>query len=140
MTLNRPARGPLLPRGKVRPLLSGAEGMRARLMRERARDLRKNPTEAERFLWQHIRRRQLGGFRFRRQHTIGPYIVDFYCFEERVAVEVDGGQHSGQAAYDAERTSFLESEGVRVLRFWNNQVLAEIESVKHVILEVLASG
>ncbi len=109
-------------------------------MRARARDLRKNPTEAERILWQHVRRRQLGGFRFRRQHAIGPYIVDFYCFEERVAIEVDGGQHSRQAAYDAERTSFLESEGVRVLRFWNNQVLGEVEAVKHVILEVLAPG
>ncbi len=109
-------------------------------MRERARDLRKNPTEAERLLWQHLRRRQLGGFRFRRQHAIGPNILDFYCFEERVAIEVDGGQHSRQAAYDAERTSFLESEGVHVLRFWNNQVLGEVEAVKHVILEVLASG
>ena len=114
--------------------------MGARPMRERARDLRKNPTEAERVLWQHLRRRQLGGFRFRRQHTIGPYIVDFYCFEERVAIEVDGGQHSRRAAYDAERTSLLESEGVRVLRFWNNQVLGEVEAVKHMILEVLASG
>ena len=75
-------------------------------MRERARNLRKNPTEAERFLWQHIRRRQLGGFRFRRQYAIGLYIVDFYCLEERVAIEVDGGQHNGQAAYDAERTCF----------------------------------
>ncbi len=92
-------------------------------MRERARGLRKNPTEAERLIWQHLWRRQLGGFRFRRQHAIGPYIVDFYCFEERVAIEVDGGQHSRQAAYDAGRASFLESEGVRVVRFWNNQVL-----------------
>ena len=74
-----------------------------------------------------------------RQHAIGPYIVDFYCFEERVAIEVDGGQHSSQTADDAERTSLLESEGVRILRFWNNQVLGEIEAVKHVILEVLAS-
>ena len=109
-------------------------------MRERARDLRKNPTEAEGLLWQNLRRRQLGGFRFGRQHAIGPYIVDFYCFEERVAIEVDGGQHSGQAAYDAGRTSFLESEGLRVLRFWNNQVLGEVEAVKHMILEVLASA
>ena len=92
-------------------------------MRERARDLRKNPTEAERFLWQHIRRRQLGGFRFRRQYAIGLYIVNFYCLEELVAIEVVGGQHNGQAAYDAERTSFFKSEGVRVLRFWNNQLL-----------------
>ena len=113
--------------------------MGARPVRERARDLRKNPTEAERFLWRHLRRRQLGGFRFRRQHAIGPYILDFYCFEERVAIEVDGGQHTSQGAYDSERTSFLESEGVRVLRFWNNQVLGEIEAVKHVILEGLAS-
>ncbi len=109
-------------------------------MRERARDLRKNPTEAERLLWQHLRRRQLGGFRFRRQYAIGHYIVDFYCFEERVAIEVDGGQHSRQGAYDAKRTSFLESQGVRVLRFWNNQVLGEVEPVKHVILEVLVPG
>ena len=109
-------------------------------MRERARDLRKNPTEAARFLWQHIWRRRLGGFRFRRQYVIGLYIVDFYCLEERVAIEVDGGQHNGQAAYDAERTSFFKSEGVRVLRFWNNQLLGEVEAVKHVIPEVLAPG
>ncbi len=109
-------------------------------MRERARDLRKNPTEAERFLWQHIRRRRLGGFRFRRRYAIGRYIVDSYCLEERVAIEVDGGQHNGQAAYDAERTSFFKSEGARVLRFWNYRLLGEVEAVKHMILEVLAPG
>ena len=86
-------------------------------MRDRARELRKTPTEAERLLWKYLRRRQLIGHRFRRQYPIGSYIVDFFCFEERLAIELDGGHHSQQTEYDTERTAFLESEGVRVLRF-----------------------
>ena len=106
-------------------------------MRDRARELRKAPTEAERLLWKYLRRRQLNGHRFRRQHPIGPHVVDLYCFESRLAIELDGGQHSEQTEYDAERTGFLESEGVRVLRFWNNEVLGDVEAVQHVIMEAL---
>ncbi len=108
-------------------------------MRDRASELRKTPTEAERLLWKYLRRRQLDGHRFRRQHPIGPYVVDLYCFEARLAIELDGGQHSEQTERDAERTAFLESEGVRVLRFWNSEVLGDIEAVQHVIMEALGS-
>ena len=104
---------------------------------ERARQLRKNQTDAEKSLWQHLRRRQIDGWRFRRQHPIGNYIVDFFCFEKGLVVEIDGGQHSEQVDYDEERTKWLESQGYRVLRFWNNEVLREIEAVKQVIWEEL---
>jgi len=103
----------------------------------KARKLRKNPTEAELKLWKHLRLRQLGGYKFRRQHSVGPYIVDFACLEKKLIVEVDGGQHSVKVDYDTERMAWLESQGFRVLRFWNNEVLKEIEVVKEAIAEVL---
>jgi very-short-patch-repair endonuclease len=84
---------------------------------QNARALRKQPTDAEQRLWFQLRRRQLHGVKFRRQQPIGPYIVDFICFERRIIVEVDGGQHAEQAAYDAKRTRFLEQQGYCVLRF-----------------------
>jgi very-short-patch-repair endonuclease len=105
--------------------------------RSRANELRNNPTEAERFLWQHLRRRQLGGHKFRRQQPPGDYIVDFVCFEKRLVVEVDGGQHSSQLAYDEQRTTWLEQQGFRVLRFWNHEVLQGIEAVKEAIWQAL---
>ncbi|HLE24519.1 MAG TPA: endonuclease domain-containing protein [Thermodesulfobacteriota bacterium] len=101
------------------------------------RDSRKNPTEAERKLWQHFRLRQLGGYKFRMQQPLGPYIVDFVCLEKKLILEVDGGQHSEQLSYDTERSTWLEAQGFRVLRFWNNEVLKEIEVVKQVITEAL---
>ena len=104
-----------------------------------ARQLRKNPTEAERLLWMHLRYRQMGGHKFRRQQPIGRYIVDFACPEKRLLIEIDGGQHSQQADYDATRTEWLESQGFRLLRFWNTQVIKETDAVKSVILEALES-
>jgi very-short-patch-repair endonuclease len=106
--------------------------------RSRAQHLRKNSTDAERMLWQHLRLRQLGGYKFRRQHPLERYIVDFICLEKRLVIEIDGGQHNVRGAYDAERTAWLESQGFRVLRFWNSQVLKEIEAVKEVIWRTLA--
>ena len=103
----------------------------------KARTLRKNLTDAERILWKHLRMRQLIGYKFRRQQPIGHYIVDFVSFESRVIVELDGGHHSMQVGYDADRTAWLEAQGYRVLRFWNNQVLEEIEAVKGEIANVL---
>lgn len=97
----------------------------------RARTLRRNATEAEAVLWRQLRNRQLDGWKFRRQQRIGPYIVDFLCPETRLIVEVDGGQHSPER--DASRTSFLEGEGYRVLRFWNNDVLGNLAGVLEVI-------
>ena len=103
----------------------------------RARSLRNNPTEAERALWKHLRLRQLEGQKFRRQQPVGRYIVDFVCFEKKLIVEVDGGQHSEQVGSDAERTARLEAQGFRVLRFWNHHVLSEIGAVMESIREAL---
>jgi very-short-patch-repair endonuclease len=99
----------------------------------KARQLRNNPTDAERHLWQHLRLRQIGRHRFRRQQPLGPYIVDFVCLEQRLVIEVDGGQHSEQVEYDNQRSVWLTAQGFRVLRFWNNEVLQEVEAVKKVI-------
>ncbi|MGH7889684.1 MAG: endonuclease domain-containing protein [Thermodesulfobacteriota bacterium] len=103
----------------------------------KARELRKNPTDAERKLWRYLR--QVCGYKFRRQQPLGPYIVDFICLEKKVIVEVDGGQHNEQVAYayDGERSAWLEAQGFRVLRFWNHEVLKEIEVIKEVIAEAL---
>ena len=105
----------------------------------RARELRNNPTEAERALWKHLRLRQLAGQKFRRQVPLGGYIVDFVCIEKRLIIEVDGGQHSETADTDAERTAWLEARGFRVLRFWNHEVLGDTEAVMGVIREALVS-
>jgi very-short-patch-repair endonuclease len=103
----------------------------------RARQLRKHPTEVEIKLWRHLRLRQIGGYKFRRQQPLGTYIVDFVCLEKKVVVELDGGQHAEQISEDAQRTAWLESQGFHVLRFWNHQVLEEMETVKAVIYQTL---
>jgi very-short-patch-repair endonuclease len=95
----------------------------------RARHLRKNQTDAERALWSHLRLRQIEGFRFRRQQSIGPYIVDFFCPEAKLIVEVDGGQHADRIEEDTERTEWLEFRGYKVVRYWNNEVLRNIDGV-----------
>jgi very-short-patch-repair endonuclease len=96
---------------------------------QRARNLRKNATDAEQHLWWSLRRQQLDGLRFRRQTPIGPYIVDFFCPGAKLIVELDGGQHSQRTDYDYDRTRWLEQRGYRVLRFWNNEALANTEGV-----------
>jgi very-short-patch-repair endonuclease len=102
--------------------------------RNRARAMRLAPTDTERRLWWHLRHRlAVPGSHFRRQVRLGHYIVDFACHQLRVAIEIDGGQHAEQVARDARRTKFLESQGYRVLRFWNNEVLANIDGVLEVI-------
>jgi very-short-patch-repair endonuclease len=100
---------------------------------ERARKLRKNMTDAERALWRHLRLRQLDGHKFRRQGRIGPYIADFACLKAQIVVEVDGGQHADAHAYDSRRDDFMRGQGYRVLRFWNNDVLGNMEGVWEVI-------
>jgi adenine-specific DNA-methyltransferase len=87
----------------------------------RVRRLRQESSDAERLLWKHLRGRQLSGLKFRRQHEFGPYILDFFCAERSLAVEVDGGQHYGDetVAYDRQRTEFLSNNGMRVLRLTN---------------------
>ena len=104
---------------------------------ERARTLRKQLTDAERCLWQILRGRQLSGMKFRRQQPIGPFIADFVSFQRHLVVEVDGGQHSELELYDAARTRWLEGKGYRVLKFWNNDVLANPEGVVREILAFL---
>ena len=84
-------------------------------------------TDAERKLWQYLRAGRLGGLKFRRQHPVPPYVIDFCCVERRVLVELDGSQHSQQK--DAARTGYLEAQGWRVLRFWDNDVLQQTEAV-----------
>jgi very-short-patch-repair endonuclease len=104
---------------------------------ERARDLRANMTDAERKLWHRLRRRNLSGAYFRRQAPIGPHIADFVCFDRKLIVEVDGGQHSERIDYDEKRSVFLRGEGFRVLRFWNNDVMGNIEGVVAEIVRTL---
>ena len=106
-------------------------------MKHRARSLRKNMTNVERLLWQRLRDRQLGGYKFRRQHPIGPFFVDFVCLEKELVIEVDGGQHAKNVEADVKRSDYLKERGYRVLRFWNNEVLEESESVLSVILSSL---
>ena len=102
-----------------------------------ARALRRDLTDAERLIWCRLRNRGLYGHKFRRQHPVGPYVVDFVCIEERLVVEIDGGQHAEQAARDEMRSVFLKAKGYRVLRFWNNEVMANIEGVLAAIAAAL---
>lgn len=94
--------------------------------------LRQNATGAERLLWSHLRNRQIGDFKFRRQATIGPYIADFLCAELSLIVEADGGQHSENT--DRARTAFLKARGYTVLRFWNDDILRNTNGVLTLIL------
>ena len=101
--------------------------------------LRRNPTEVERLLWQRLRFWQVGGFKFRRQQPLGDYIADFVCFEERLIVEIDGGQHADQKDYDKKRDAWLRDQGFIVLRFWNSDVFQNMDGVLQVIRENLTS-
>ena len=107
---------------------------------ERARNLRRDMTEAEQRLWQMLRSRQTEGYRFRRQVPIGGFIADFVCHAARLIVEIDGGQHDPSSEAEASRTRFLEAEGYRVLRFWNNEVLDNPEGVRAAIADALHQG
>jgi len=109
----------------------------ARMASMLARRLRKNPTDAESRLWRHLRQKQLGGYRFRRQVPLGPYVADFVCQSEKLVVEVDGGQHADRTEDDARRSRWLITNGYRVLRFWNNDVLGNTEGVLETILRAL---
>jgi len=96
-----------------------------------AKNLRKNSTDAERLLWKYLRAKQIEGYKFRRQEPIGKYIVDFVCFEKTLIVELDGGQHTGDK--DVNRDSWLNTQGFKVLRFWNHDVLINIAGVVEMI-------
>ena len=100
-----------------------------------AKNLRKRSTDAEILLWRHLRSKRLEGLKFRRQQPIGNYIVDFVCFEKRIVIEVDGGQHVIEKYKDNKRDKWLEGQGFKVLRFWNIEVLMNIQGVFEVIRE-----
>ena len=87
------------------------------MIRIYAKQLRLHPSRAERLLWYHLREKQIKGYKFRRQHIIDPYIVDFVCLQKRLVIELDGGQHATNTDYDVKRTHFLQSHGFKVLRF-----------------------
>ena len=105
----------------------------------RARKLRRDMTDAERKLWWHLRRLPIEHSHFRRQATIGPYFADFACHERRLVIEVDGGQHNEpeNVAKDEVRSTYLQSQGYRILRFWNNDVLKNIDGVMETILTAM---
>ena len=94
-----------------------------------ARKLRRETTEAEALLWTHIRNRQLAGMKFSRQHPIGRYVADFCCEEEKLVVELDGGQHADDVDRDEQRTQYIEKYGYRVVRYWNSEVMSGIDGV-----------
>ena len=107
---------------------------------ERARTLRKDDTEAERRLWEAIRNRGLGNFKFVRQLPVGPYIADFACRDHKLIVEVDGATHGTDAElnYDERRSAYLQDQGFRILRFWNDDVYKGLPDVCDAILQALA--
>lgn len=103
----------------------------------RARGLRQNMTEAERRVWQILRSQRMRGHKFRRQVPIGRYIADFVCHEARLVLEIDGGQHDRLSPRETERSAFLQSQGYRLLRFWNSEVLRNPDGVYETIAEAL---
>jgi primosomal protein N' (replication factor Y) len=102
-----------------------------------AKRLRRDMTKAERHLWRLLRGRQLAGHKFRRQHPIGPFVLDFACVERLLAVEADGAQHA-DSAHDERRTAWLAERGWRVLRFWNGDILADEDGVIQTLLHHLS--
>lgn len=107
------------------------------LTKNHVKILRQNQTDAEKHLWYYLRAKRLQGYKFRRQHLLHPYIVDFVCLEKKFIIELDGGQHIDQVAYDEKRTLILRSKGFSLLRFWNHDVLQETNMVLNEILSAL---
>ena len=109
-------------------------------MNKQAKHLRKNQTDAERLLWNRLRNRQLCNCKFRRQHEIGSYIVDFICLESKLIIELDGSGHILKKEHDANRTNYLESLGYNVIRFWNNEVVQELDNVLNAIYQEIVGN
>lgn len=107
------------------------------VLKQRRQELRRDQTDAEKALWDHIRNRQFYGIRFCRQYSVGPYILDFYCPPLKLAIELDGGQHAqdDNQEYDAARSAYLKTQGINVIRFWNHEVLQDIEGVLTLMAE-----
>ena len=100
-------------------------------LKKRRRELRRNQTEAEKMVWAHLRNKQFYGMKFFRQYSIGPYILDFYCPTVKLAIELDGGQHNQpeNKGYDLARSEFLKAQSIDVIRFWNDEVLLNMEGL-----------
>lgn len=130
---------PLSPRGRG----AGGEGANTRPIKDetwlltRARELRQQQTPSEQALWQQLRAKRFSGYKFRRQQPLGPFIVDFVCFERKLIIELDGGQHGEAHDYDARRDEWLKQQGFRVLRFWNNEWTTQPEAVLEAIWRAL---
>jgi len=109
------------------------------IFKQRRQELRNNQTEAEKAFWSHVRNRQFLGMRFFRQYSIGPYILDFYCPAVKLAVELDGGQHneSEKREYDEARSIYLKAQDIDVIRFWNHEVLLNVEDVLNKLTEIV---
>lgn len=107
------------------------------VLSRRAKELRANYTDAEKHLWYLLRAHRLGGYKFKRQYVIAPYIVDFIGLSKKLIIELDGGHHAEQKIYDLERTVYLEKKGFKVLRFWNLEVFKETQGVVNAILSEL---
>jgi very-short-patch-repair endonuclease len=110
------------------------------LSRDTARRLRVEQTEAEKKLWSRLCRHQMKGFQFRRQHSVGPFFADFVCVETKLIIEVDGSQHADQTVRDDSRSEFLRDAGYTVLRFWNYEVIGEIDEVLQRIANALEAA
>jgi very-short-patch-repair endonuclease len=119
--------------------LDNATEMNNRLLKF-AKDMRRHATDAEIATWRQLRAHRFQGWKFKRQQPIGSYIVDFVCFDCRVVIEIDGGQHMDNRRYDEERTSWLETQGFRVLRFWNDDVLTRQDDVFDAIFVALCES
>jgi very-short-patch-repair endonuclease len=126
------------------PLAGEGLGVRGLLIRhrDRARGLRRFPTGPEVFLWRQLRGRAFKGLKFRRQLALGNYIVDFVCLEKRFIIELDGGHHNTEAQrqYDLVRDQWLRSQGFRILRYWNNEILDDWEAVAEAIWKAAKDG
>jgi very-short-patch-repair endonuclease len=109
--------------------------------KDHAKKLRSNMTEVEKILWYQLRAKRLNGNKFRRQANVGNYIVDFVCFDKKVIVELDGGQHNFQdnITYDSNRSRWLKSEGFKILRFWNNDITNNLDAVLDCIINAIQS-
>jgi len=114
-------------------------GRRWTQQRELARSMRKESTEAEELLWDRLRAKRLAGLKFRRQHPVGRFVLDFYCVEQGIAIEVDGAVHDSQETEDSARQEYLEARGIRFLRFTNDTVLKDIDLVLSDIASTLAA-
>jgi len=111
-----------------------------KVLRDRRQELRNGATEAEKILWDNLKHSKLRGFKFVRQYSVGPYILDFYCPKLRLAIELDGSQHGGQDAilYDKDRNDYLDAVYIKVLRFWNMEITKNIKgSIDKILQEIL---